>query len=136
MAVHVPAPLPLVQTRQTGLELQELPGIQVAVEVRILRQEPQPPAAARLAPGMSQQLELTGVGVDELTNTAKPPALGVKPPTPGNTISSIISAPPSVSTKRSMLLLFQGNRQKSPTVRSGPLNGGMRSPFDKKPGGR
>jgi hypothetical protein len=87
-----------------------------------------------LNPGASTPV--TGVGVDELTNTAKPPALGVKPPTPGNTISSIISAPPSVSTKRSMLLLFQGNRQKSPTVRSGLLNGGMRSPFDKKPGGR
>ena len=87
-----------------------------------------------LNPGASTPV--TGVGVDELTNTAKPPALGVKPPTPGNTISSIISAPPSVSSKRSMPLLFQGNRQKSPTVRSGLLNGGMRSPFDKKPGGR
>jgi len=87
-----------------------------------------------LNPGASTPV--TGVGVDELKNAAKPPALGIKPPRQGSAISSIISAPAGVTTKRSMPLLFQGNRQGSPTVRGGLLNNNINSPFGKKPGGR
>lgn len=85
-------------------------------------------------PGASTPV--TGVGVDELRNAVKPPAVGIKPPGQGNTISSIISSPQGVSTKRSMPLLFQGNQSASPTVRGGLLNNSMNSTFGKKPGGR
>jgi len=87
-----------------------------------------------LNPGASTPV--TGVGVDELKNTAKPSPMGIKPPGQGNTISSIISAPQGVSTKRNMQLLFQGNRSASPAVRGGLLNNNMNSTFGKKPGGR
>lgn len=89
---------------------------------------------ASLNPGASTPV--TGVGVDEMKNAVKPPALGIKPTGQGNTISSIIAAPPAISTKRSMPLLYQGNRSSSPTVRGGLLNNNMNSTFGKKPGGR
>ena len=87
-----------------------------------------------LNPGASTPV--TGVGVDELKNAVKPSPMGIKPPGQGNTISSIISAPQGVSTKRNMQLLFQGNRSASPAVRGGLLNNNMNSTFGKKPGGR
>jgi len=79
---------------------------------------------------------ITGVGVDELNGTAKPPVIGVKSLSSGNAISDIISRPPSISAKRSTPLLFQGNIQGGAAVRGGLLNNRMRSPFDKKPGDR
>ena len=81
---------------------------------------------------------ITGVGVDELNRATKAPAVGTKALYSGNPISDIISRPPSISAKRSTPLLFQGNIQggPAPSVRGGLLNNRMRSPFDKKPGGR
>ena len=77
------------------------------------------------------------MGVDELNATVKPPVVGVKSLSSGNPISDIISRPTSISSKRATPLLFQGNIHKGgPAVRGGLLDNSMRSPFDKKPGGR
>ena len=82
-----------------------------------------------------QSTPITGVGVDELNTTLKPP-VGVKSLSSANPIADIISRPTSISVKRSTPLLFQGNMQGGPAVRGSLLNNSMRSPFDKKPGGR
>ena len=79
---------------------------------------------------------ITGVGVDQLNKTVMPNSLGAKSLTSGNPISEIISRQPSIPSKRFKPLLFQGNIQSGPPVRGGLLNNTMRSPFDKKLGGR
>ena len=85
----------------------------------------------------AQSTPIRGVGVDELNATVKPPVVGVKSLSSGSPISDIISRPTSISSKRATPLLFQGNIHKGgPAVRGGLLDNSMRSPFDKKPGGR